>query len=272
MAMLSLMAAATMALTLTVYRGEKHAFDRARADAVLEAGVTRAVLGIGAATAADRWRVDGVPRRFVFDGETLSVAIQDEAGRFDLNAADVSVFQTLLRNAGAEPKQAEAIADRMLDWRANDEAHALGGGSDEDYAAARLAWRPRHGPFQSVDEARLVLGMTPALFARIRPALTVYSRQGDIDRSTAPRAALAVFYGASPGALDNILAARNGAPPPDGVTLSTLGGIIDPATPLAGRAFTVTVEATIKGRRYTRETTLRLTGDPARPYLTLAWR
>lgn len=273
MSMLSLMAAATMALTITSYRGEKHAFARAEADALLDAGVNAAVLAVSTNALNQRWRVDGMAQRFVFEGHTLSIAVQDEFGRIDLNMADITVLQGVLRGAGADAHTAEILADRISDWRgASESLHRLNGAIDADYAAAGLSYRPRHGPFQSIDEAQLVLGMTPQLFAKLKPALTVYSGAPSIDTSTAPREALLALYGDHPETVDATIAARDGGNLPDGVILNTLRGQIDPTVPLAGRAFTITVRTNIGGRSFTRVTTVRLTGDRERPYLVLAWR
>src|SRR5207248_10770726 len=82
-AALSVMAAATQELTLTAHRTEARAWERARADAALNAGLTEAVIGISAPDVSDRWRVDGVPRQIAFGWLTINVSVQAEAGRYD---------------------------------------------------------------------------------------------------------------------------------------------------------------------------------------------
>ena len=58
-----------------------------------------------------------------------------------------------------------------------------GGAKAPQYRAAGLPYGPPGTPFQSVDELADVLGMTPALFARLAPHLTVFT-DGDPDLST----------------------------------------------------------------------------------------
>src|SRR5260221_1739935 len=80
---LSMLAAAAQSVTATSLRAEQRAWDRAKSEAILDAGVNAAVLGL--ITSQDNWRVDGVPREFAFEGRTLRIVIQDERGRIDLN-------------------------------------------------------------------------------------------------------------------------------------------------------------------------------------------
>ncbi len=83
----------------------------------------------------------------------------------------------------------------MIDWRTPKNTRSLNGATADDYRNAGYAWLPRGGPFQSVDELALVMGMTPQIFARVAPALTVYSHQRDFDLRVAPKEALLAVPG-----------------------------------------------------------------------------
>lgn len=265
-AALTLLAGGIEVLSATTYRFEHAALAHDRADAILDAGVVRALLSIEAPNRAERWPVDGTIEQAHFAGARLAIAVQDELGRFDLNAMDGSMLTALMRSQGASEDEAQTLSDRILDWRspANGELHRLHGGTDADYAAAGLDYRPRHGAFQSVDELRLVLGMPPSLFERIRPALTVYSHKPMIDPAVAPRESLLALYGGDTAKVDDALASRQ----PNASAQSP--NVLDLSLAPAGRTFTVTVAAELDGRRYTRSTVIMLTGDLARPYLVLA--
>ena len=270
---LAMLAAATQALTLTSTKTEHRAQDGARADADLDAAVVRAAAGIADPDLSQRWRVDGVAQSFVFDGTTLRVSVQDELGRIDLNTCDGSLLSQLLLAAGMPLGDAQALSDKILDWRSPSNLHRLHGATDADYAARAYPWRQRHGPFQSVDELRLVMGMNDTLFARIRPALTVYSHRPMFDPTTAPREALLALYPGDVQQVDAILSTRAahselasaGAP-------SYPVGIVNPSVSLAGRAFSISAELARKGRRFRREAVIEMTGDSRTPYFVLAWR
>lgn len=268
--MLALMAAATQALTVTAYNSERHAMIDARAGADLDAAVVRAVLGISDLRPGQRWRSDGTPRVIAYDGLRIRVSVQDELGRIDLNAASASTIRTLLSGNGLSSDDASALADRIADWRSPAGPVSLQGATDADYRAAGLAYVPRHAAYQTVDEARLVLGMTPALFARIRPALTVYTKRPSFDPSLAPREALVVLYPDDPGKIDEILRARSGD-----IGLTQPGNAPGAAAPLIvpfGRAYEITAELAIGRRTFRRSAVVELTGDGKRPYFALAWR
>ncbi len=272
-AILSMLAAAGQALTLTSYKTEHRAQDAARAAGDLDAAVARAAAGISDPQASARWRVDGVKREFDFDNLAIQVSVQDQLGCIDLNTADVSMLRQLLRSQGADPATADALADLIADWRGAADLHSLHGATAADYAAAGLPYRERHGAFQSVDELKLVLGMTPALFERIRPALTVYSHRTGFDTSVAPRETLMALYPDDPKEVDSAMAARAAG---NGLQSTNPGsvppGIVNPATPLGGRAFAVDASLKLKGKTFTRHAVLEMTGDDRAPYITLDWR
>ena len=267
--MLALMAAATEALTATSWRAEQHAIVDSRADTALDAAVVRAVLGISDRRAEARWRVDGAHRRFVFDGLVLDVAVQDEAGRIDLNASGTALLVALFTANGLAPDAASRLVGRIVDWRTPPGPATLNGGSDDDYRAARLSYLPRHGLFQCVDEVKLVLGMTPQLFARIRPALTVYSKHASFDASVAPAASLLALYPNDPGKIDAVLRARDGNPN----AVSGLGAPPGASSgAVAGHAFSILATATINNRTFHRTAIVQMTGDDRAPYYALAWK
>ncbi len=270
-AMLAMMAAATQLLLLTSAKGEQRVLERAQADAALDAGLTRAVLGIGDERLDQRWPVDGTERVFTFAGVEIHIKVQDQLGLIDLNAADGSMIDQLLQSAGLTSDTAATMTDRVLDWRSTTALKSLHGASDADYAAAGLRYHQRHGPFQSVSELRLVLGMTPSLYARIAPALTVYSNRPAFDPNLAPEQALRALYLNAPDQATAILEARRSASGADAQN-SAVTGTLSPTLPLAGRCFSITETLQRGKRQYARTVVVELTGDDEQPYLTLAWK
>jgi general secretion pathway protein K len=268
---LAMLAAAAQALTLTSYKIEHRAQDAARAQSDLDATVVRAAAGIGDPDFAQRWRIDGISRAFVFDGLQISVSVQDQLGCIDLNGADVSMLRQLIQAGGLQPDAAAALADKMLDWRNPAGLHSLHGATDSDYAAAGYPYRPRHAAYQTVEELRLVMGMTPALFARLAPALTVYTHRPMFDSNTAPRMALLALYAGDSRQADATLAQRE-APLPPGNGPSYPPGIASPTMALGGRAFAIEAFVVVRGKRFTRDAVIEMTGDDKRPYFVLAWR
>ena len=103
-----------------------------------------------------------------------------------------------------------------------------GGAEDDDYAAAGRPYGAKDAPFESIAEVEQVLGMTPAIYAKVEPFLTVFSGNGTPDASYAAPEVLAAMGLDAAG----IVARRrqwdpaSGQPPPvlaDGQPLSDGG-------------------------------------------------
>jgi general secretion pathway protein K len=140
-----------------------------------EAGVDVAAFhlqGVGDA----RWVPDGRAIDFAFAGHQVQVRVVDESAKVDLNVAPPELLVGLLRALGVDFERARALSGAIQDWRDGDDLlNAEGGAEDPQYAAAKLPYGAKDRPFETLSELRLVLGMDPALFERLRPHVTVFS-------------------------------------------------------------------------------------------------
>ena len=241
------------------YRLAHNTLEAVTTDAIAEAAVNRAVLGL--LDSRPLWRTDGSFRQIELDGVAVTVSVQDELGRIDLNVAEAGLLSGLLRSSGLDAQAASALTDKILDWREADTGRRLNGANEADYRAAGLSYRPRNGPFQSVEEVQLVMDMTPDLFRRIAPALTVYSGRPNFDPQLAPREALLALPNMDSGKVTALLASR-----------SNQQSIIERSLSLRGRAFAIQAEFTTGNVRHLHQSTIRLTDGPDRPYWILAWK
>jgi len=90
-----------------------------------------------------------------FNDPTLPLyGLTDESCRLDLNTAN---YETLRRLPG----MTDEIAGAIVDWRDEDETVSENGSESQAYAAA--GYRAKNAPFETVEELRLVTGMTPEL-------------------------------------------------------------------------------------------------------------
>ena len=158
----------------------------ARARALAEAGINRAIMELFVSDTATRWQFNGTAYQLQLDGGRVNIAIRDASGLLDLNKANAAQLEAVFDAAGAEEADSQRLADAILDWRDKDQLRRLHGAEDSDYRHAGLDWGSRDGPFASVDELRYVLGMTHELFERLAPYLTVHSSQNDVDLKYAP--------------------------------------------------------------------------------------
>lgn len=277
LALLAMMAAATQALTVTSARIEHRAQDQARMNADVNAAVIRTVLALTDPRTDQRWPADGTLQSFVFDNRKMQISIHDQTGLVDINKANEATLNALLQFAGADMGTAKTLTAAIMDWRepiGDAYPDRKTGTTDGQYVAAGLDYRPRHGPFQTVDELKLVAGMTPDLFASLLPLVTVYSRTSDIDQTVAPAAVLTLMANAAK-AVQPSAANAPGQPVPSSPAAS--------ATPppandgpgfarVAGRSFAVTITAVDGTRNVVRTIVVEPTGDNQRPYLVEAWQ
>jgi general secretion pathway protein K len=202
--------------------------------------------------------VDATPFIVAFAGREMRLAVQDEAGKIDLNMVQPDLLLRLLTSAGVDLMAAQTLVDRILDWREPAIATRLNGAKAPEYRAAGYAYGPRNGPFESVEELKLVMGMTAELFDAIAPALTIYSQTPWVDPSFAPLAALRALPGMDEAAIANLLQARAAATARPAIML--------------GHTFTITAEANgPAGLHVNRSAVIRLTGRPNAPFWVYRW-
>jgi general secretion pathway protein K len=173
----------------------RYQFEQTRAHYAAEAGLMRAVYALQAPRPQDRWRPDGRVYPMRFDGAAVSVSVTDEGGKVDLNTATPDLLARLFRVAGEDAGHAKALAQAVVDWRsfavsAEDKQRRAAA-----YAAAGRSYGPRDGAFASIEELQMVLGMTPALYAKVAPVVTIWSGRASPDPATAPPLALAALTG-----------------------------------------------------------------------------
>lgn len=140
-----------------------------------EAGTELAVLRMREVDPQRRMVPDGRPYHLDFEGIRVTLRVHDETGRLDLNTTDPETLARLFEFHGVEEPQALALADAIADWRDPDDLVMMHGAEDPDYQAAGLPYGAADMPFTSVAEVQRVLGMSPDLFARVAPSLTVHS-------------------------------------------------------------------------------------------------
>lgn len=129
----------------------------AKAGALAAAGVNRAIAGLMEGDTASPWREDGTVYAWVYGGGEVRISVRDEGGKLDLNRAPDRQLVGLFRAAG-------------------------------------LPYGPKDASFEALKEPRRVLGMTPDLYRRVAPALTLYAGRDPPFEPTAPPEVRA-FYG-----------------------------------------------------------------------------
>jgi general secretion pathway protein K len=172
----------------------------AQARALAEAGIHRAIMELFVSDEDANWAFDGTAYRTQLDTGSVNVAIRDASGLLDLNRADAVSIDAVLEAAGTEESVRQRLVDAILDWRDKDKLRRLHGAEDDDYRRAGLDWEAADALFFSIDELRYVLGMTPELFDRLAPYLTVFSSSNSVNREFASAWLVKALTGSEPEA------------------------------------------------------------------------
>jgi len=225
--------------------------ENAKAEALADAGVERAMLGLLDTDRKTAWQTDGRSYEFALGEGTVRVRLQNEAGKLDLNRATDRLLHRLFLAVGMSEDEAAALVDGILAFR-----RQRGPGAGEGNEVADGSEEPA---FENLDQLLSLSAMRRDLAERLLPYLTVYSGRDRVDPAFAPPL------------LRQLLADEPSAPAEasraEAETGSSATG--DPA------ALTVSVVAeasTAGGGRFLRQAVLRRTDDPGQPFRILLWR
>ena len=249
----------------------RNAVSLARARALADGAVERTAFELSRPHMVESWTTDGQPHRWNDGDATIVASAVDEASRIDINAAPDALMKSLLTViGGADDATATTLVDAIADWRDPDDLKRPNGAEAPDYQAANLKYGPSNAPFETVEELARVLGMTPAIFQRIVPLITVYSHQPGINPATAGRGVLLALPNATPETVDAFIQQRADA---------LANRLPVPAFPPAQayisgaiQVWRIRAEVTLPdGVTFVREAVLRPSSDATRPLITLAW-
>lgn len=237
-----------------------------------EGGVDVAVLRLSHADPLLQWVPDNRVYKYGVDQSRIEIRVVDESGKVDINVADAEVLRSLMVAVGIDNQQAIEISSAIIDWRdADDLLNLPGGAEDPQYASAERPYGAKDAPFQTISELQQVLGMSPELYARLKPFITIYSGQERPNPSFAAPEVLAALGFEAPQ-IAQLLAERNAWQPgmpvftlPDGNPLATSG---------TGTYSISSVALEPDGSRAEITATLRIgtNGNLGLLYTPLAWR
>lgn len=163
-------------ILITFLTGQYLAHNREKADMAQNAWTSfrqrQAVSSVVHLFSAGGWPIpdgtgsDGKWFRLAPDNMILWVRADKESQRTNLNSAgDGEIKQKIALMMGDDfQREADRVSDCILDWRDADDMVRMNGAEEKDYVARGLPYLPANGPFKTMSELLLVLGVTPTLF------------------------------------------------------------------------------------------------------------
>jgi general secretion pathway protein K len=271
--LLAIMAASFASSTRTETRLAHNQEENAKAEALADAGVHRAVFGLLDADPATAWRAGGGAYAFSLGEGDVQVWVEDEDGKIDLNAAPLQLMAGLFVARGLAGEDAQRMADRIGDFRDEDSEPEPFGAEDAAYFDAGLLQGAADRPFADESELLRVLGMTQSLYEQVRPYVTVYSGSEGIDVTRAPRPVLEALPGITPPVVEALLTAGREVDPfnliEDQQLLAEFENYFVPSRDLV---FTIrALGRTSGGGNFLRRAVIELDPSREQPFLIYAW-
>ncbi|WP_266157138.1 general secretion pathway protein GspK [Dyella silvatica] len=185
-----------------------------------EAGVMRAIYesaqnvgALGKPATGPFWIADGRLYTLRIDDTDIQIRVSDETGKVDLNTATPDVLQGLFQAAGVDAGSAAALVANLVESR---DAQRLNNQTygNQRYKQAGLNHGPRYAEFASLEDLQAVLGMTPAIYQKVEPAITLWSRRPQPTPLLAPALALSALPGMDMNKAQRFIAVREATQPP----------------------------------------------------------
>lgn len=246
---------------------------RVKAETLADAAIERAIFELYKPQNLDgRWNADGASREWSYRDLNVTITMQDETGKIDINRAHEQLMRGLLRSQGLTEADADKLVDAIADWRDTDSLRRPNGAEAPEYTAAGLNYVPANAPFQAIEELKLVLGMTPELYSRLAPHITIYSAVPGINEQVATRDVLRALPNVNDQLIDEYIArrdlARANRQPIPTFPQNLFRSVSSNATPVRIRTDVTFPD----GNRFIREVIVRRYSDGKRPYAFLSWK
>jgi type II secretory pathway component PulK len=281
----------------------------ARAEALADAAVMRAVYLLGDPRPDQRWNADDAPRKLALAEGEATILVEDERAKINVNHASRELMTALFTVLGTDQGAAEAAIEAILRHRGGDNGGAQQAGAVAPAAApspgtsapaasaaapseAASSGAPPSGsaaagsgppgsskgrPFVALEEIAGLPQMNAVLFAVVRPYLTPYGESAEPDPKKAPapiRRALETLHrsgaGAPPASPGQAPQANDAAAP---AGFQVIDAPADAAgTPATAAIFRIVAVAKTADAEFRREAVVKLDPSSAKGYGMLAWQ
>jgi type II secretory pathway component PulK len=144
-----------------------------------------------------------------FRDELYHVSIRDAGASLNLNLAGEQQIRRMLIALPIDAGLATEIAESVADWRDSDDLHHLHGAEADEYLRTGSPVLPSNADFSRIEDFAYVKGVTPDIYRRVRPLLTIVGT-GQINLNSAPRPVLLSLPGMTDEAVAVLERMRSG--------------------------------------------------------------
>lgn len=242
-----------------------------QAKAIAEAGIWQSISELLKPRIEQQWKTDGSAYSFEFKQGVINLNIINETGKVDLNTARSELLHGLINSIELPEENSLDLLQSILDWRDKDDLVRNHGAEDNDYRQLDYNYGAKDGPFNTLSELQLVMGMTTDIYNKLLPALTIYSHQPGINPDSVPRAALLAIPGITEAQIDDYIQSRSDIF--DRQTPAPLTGIDSKYLSSSnGQVFTISSEGVIGDTHARLDVVVLMKRNVNKPYAILSWQ
>ncbi|MES9865825.1 MAG: PilX N-terminal domain-containing pilus assembly protein [Candidatus Thiodiazotropha sp. LLP2] len=180
-ALLTIVAASFSTQSKVESRLAGNAKDALQANLMAQTGFNRAILELMVSDPQSRWNFNGQVYPLETERGEIKIAIRNVSGLLDLNKANRDQLNKLFILLTDDPREREALVDRLNDWRDSDDLRRLLGAEDEDYRAAGYPYITAGQDLKSLEELGYVMGFDADRVNKLRPYVTLNADSAVVD-------------------------------------------------------------------------------------------
>ncbi|WP_224984674.1 type II secretion system minor pseudopilin GspK [Geomonas agri] len=119
------------------------------------------------------------PHSFDAENGTVSITIEEESGKLNLNTAasdngTANANTDLAQRLLAKLKLPIDLTDALMDWVDKNDSPLPGGAESSYYHSLKTPYSSKNAKLDTVEELALLKGFTPEVIGKLRPHVTVY--------------------------------------------------------------------------------------------------
>lgn len=216
----------------------------AQAEGWADAGIFLTIRDLSDSQRARNIPVDGTVRSIPIQESNVSVSVQDEAGKIDINFAPKELLQGVFISNGVSQTKGTELAEH-IDKERKDIGSSIA--------------------FQRVEELKRVRGITPEIYKLVAPLLTVYAQSAEVVASVAPEEVLGALPTMDKASVEAALSKRR-------LAAQTTNGFVSNRSDfseskgMAGRVYSITSTGSEGDISFSRRIVIRMTGNDKHPF------
>ena len=110
------------------------------------------------------WNLTGGPNQFNIGDMDISVEIEPEDARININDISKEYLKKIISNIGLTEEEADTIIDSILDWQDGDDLHRMMGAEKDYYQELDTPYQAANSDIEILEELLFIKGIDKKLF------------------------------------------------------------------------------------------------------------